>query len=58
MLASSLVAMQISCIGPAEKTQGRLGKGRSIMAKCDIGEIPISTLVDETTAKPVRFAVF
>ena len=56
-LAPSLVTMRISCIGPAENTQGRLGRGRSIMVKCDIGEIPISILVDETKAKPFRPAV-
>ena len=54
-LAPSLVTMRISCISPAENTQGRLGRGRSIMVKCDIGENPISTLVDEEKSKNRQF---
>ena len=46
-LAPSSVTMQISCIGPVENSQGRLCRGRPITVKCDIREIPVSTLVDE-----------
>ena len=50
-LAPSSVTMQISCIGPVENSQGRLCRGRPITVKCDIREIPVSSLVDEEKSK-------